>query len=130
MFARATKKSAGEARVIDLRAASALFDVGAGRLTTTEPVTVRSDELKATLRGTIGFDQALALDGRIEIAPAAIAAATDGALVPLRPIPLQLKLVGTPAELQIEVLEIAESVRALVGAVRNGLVGGVAAPLP
>ena len=130
IFARASKKGAGEARVVDLRAASALFDVSGSRLTTNEPVTARSDELKATLRGTIGFDQALALDGQVEIAPAAIAAATDGALVPLRPIPLQLRLVGAPGELQIEVREIAESVRALAGAVRNGLVGGAAAPLP
>ena len=130
MFARAAKKSSGEARVVDLRSASALFEVGSGHLTTTEPVSLRSDDLKASLRGTIGFDQALALDGQIEIAPQAIAAATDGALVPLRPIPLQLRIVGNPVELQIEVLEIAESVRALLGSVRNGLTGGVAAPLP
>lgn len=130
IFARAAKKSAGEARAIDLRAASALFAVGSRRLTTTEPVSVRSDDLKASLLGTIGFDQTLALDGQIEIAPRAVAAATDGTLVPLRPIPLKLRIVGAPSGLQIEVLEIAESVRALVGAVRNGIAGGVAAPLP
>jgi AsmA-like protein len=130
IFARAAAKSAGTTRVIDLREASALFAVGSSRLTTTDPILVRSDDLTASVRGTIGFDQTLALDGQLTIAPRAIAAATDGELVPVRPIPLQVRVAGAPRTLQIEILELAESVLALRGAVRNGLLGGVAAPLP
>ncbi len=130
IFAREAKKSAGRIRGLDLREASALFDVGSKGLTTTDPIVVRSDDLAVSLRGTIGFDQALALDGRLELAARAVAAATDGALVPVRPIPVQLRIVGGPKGLEIEVLELAESVRALAGSIRNGLAGGTGPPLP
>jgi hypothetical protein len=105
--------------------------VGASGLTTAEPLLVRSDDLTASVRGTLGFDQSLALDGQLSLAVRAIAAATDGKLVPLRPIPLRLRVVGGPSALSLEILELADSVLALRGAVMNGLVGGgVAAPVP
>jgi hypothetical protein len=130
IFAQAAKKSAGKTRLIELREASGRFDVGSNRLTTSEPFVVRSDDLTASVRGTIGFDQALALEGQLSLAPRAIAAATEGTLVPVRPIPLQLRVSGDASAISLEILELSESVLALRGAVRNGLAGGVAAPLP
>jgi hypothetical protein len=131
IFAHAASKSAGATRQIDLREVSARFDVGSSGLTTAEPLLVRSDDLTASVRGTLGFDQSLALDGQLSLAVRAIAAATDGKLVPLRPIPLQLRVVGGPSALSLEILELADSVLALRGAVMNGLLGGgIAAPLP
>ena len=129
LFARAMKKHAGVPVALDLREASALLDVGSGALTTTEPILLRSDDLVARLRGTIGFDRAIALDGQLEISPRVVAVVTDRALVPVRPIPLRLRIVGPSSALQLELLELGETVLALRGALRNGLAGGAAATL-
>jgi hypothetical protein len=130
IFARATKKRAGAPLTIDLREVAARFDVGSNQLTTAEPILFSSDDLVAHLRGTIGFNRAVALEGQLEFSPRAIAEATSRALVPVRPIPLRLQLSGPTSALQLELLELGESVLALRGAVRNGLFGGAAATLP
>lgn len=124
IFERAAKKRAGEPRSIDLREASATFELGGGKLTTTEPVVLRSDDLTARLRGTIGLDRTLGLEGDVDVAASAIAAMSKGRLVPLRTIPLKLRVGGAAGDLRLELLDLGDTARALRGAVRNGLLGG------
>src|SRR5262249_41575380 len=85
------------------------------------PVAIDGEDFTAKLTGSIGKDRALSLDGLIEIPPHVIAKASDRFLVPVRPIPLKLRIFGEVGDTKIELLELKESVAALRGAIRNAI---------
>ncbi len=123
-LAERMRKKQGDRKVpIHLREATALFELGASKLTLKEPILLRADAFNVRLDGTIGLDGVPALDGRIDFASQAIAEATKGWLVPQSPIPLRLKLYGDAKELKVELIEIADSLAALRGAQENAVEG-------
>jgi hypothetical protein len=121
-LAERLRKKQGDRQVaLHFREAAALFALGGGKLALKEPVLLRADAFTVRLDGTVGLDGTPALDGQIDIAPQAIAEATKGWLIPLRTIPLRLKLSGDAGELKVELIEIGASLTALAGARENAV---------
>ena len=78
-LAERLRKKQGDRQVaLHFREASALFALGANKLTLKEPALLRADAFTIHLDGAVGLDGAPALDGQIDIAPQAIADATKG----------------------------------------------------
>jgi uncharacterized protein involved in outer membrane biogenesis len=126
---RAEEKRKDKPRILDLRRAVIVLDVGADKLATRGPVLVESPDFTARITGTIGKDGALALDGKIEIPPHVIAEGTERKLVPVGPIPLKLRVAGDTKAPTLELLELGETIAAFRGAIRNA-VDNAAMPVP
>ncbi len=129
LMQKEAQKHAGEARTLDLRAASAEVDLAAGKATLRTPMLLRSDDFTVHVTGTLGEGTALALDGQVEIPPHVIAAASGGKLVPVGPIPLKMRLFDDGGGRKLELLELKETAAAFRGSLLNA-VGKRGAPVP
>lgn len=121
---RRAKSPPPRTRTVDLREVSAAFTLDRGKLTTKTPLVVRSDDLDARLEGAVGPDKALSLDGRIQFSARAVAERTGGALTPKGAVPLRLHVGGRLGAPQIELFDLADTLRAL----RSGGVFGTDPP--
>jgi hypothetical protein len=89
-------------------------EIAGGRLRLTDPLRFDSDDSQGSLRGSIGFADTLALEGDLLIKPRAIAAATQGRFVVSRDVPVKVRVTGPRAAPQIEILDLAHTVRELL----------------
>lgn len=132
-LARLAEKNRGKEkkRRLDLaiRAAHAALDVAGGKVTTRAPITIAGADFTASLSGTIGGGPDLSLEGEVDLAPHVIADATKRALIPVRPVPLKLRLFEDAEGRKVEFLELSGTLLALRGALRNA-VDNAAAPVP
>lgn len=126
---KAAEKRRGTIHTIDLREASASLDIDAGKAKTVTPIQLKGDDFRAELSGTLGEGGALALDGKVEIMPHVIAEASKRKLIPVRPVPLKLRLFDDGTGRKLELLELRDTVAALAGALRNA-VDNAAMPVP
>ncbi len=129
LMKKEAQKHAGEKRTLDLREASADFDLAAGKGTTRTPLLLRSEDFTVRWTGTVGEGTALALDGQLEILPHVIAAASGRKLIPLGPIPLKLRLFDDGGGRKLELLELKETAAAFRGSLLNAI-GNGGAPVP
>lgn len=113
-----------------LRDLSARFGIANGRLSTTSPLTLSSDEGGLKLGGWIGLDQRLGLTGELQVAAAAISAASGGRVVPSGPLPVNLRIGGTLSGPEIEVVDLQRTVAALAGMLLKGKAKGILEKLP
>jgi hypothetical protein len=77
------------------------------------PLRVQTEEAALRFAGSIGLDGGLALDGQIDIEPAAIQAATRGRLRPQREIPVLVRVTGTRDAPRIEFVDLQRTLAAL-----------------
>lgn len=96
------------------------FAVEEGKLKTTKPIELGSEEGSVKLNGNIGLDQSLALGGNMEIAPKALELISAGRLKMGRPLPLDVKVGGTLTSPKVEVVNIEKTVAALAANLLQG----------
>lgn len=77
------------------------------------PLRMQTEEAAMRFAGSIGLDGGLALDGQIDIEPAAIQAATKGRLRPQREVPVRVRITGDRDAPKIEFLDLKTTLMAL-----------------
>ncbi|MFO0756860.1 MAG: AsmA-like C-terminal region-containing protein [Byssovorax sp.] len=115
-FERAREKHDPNKTPLELRQVKGTFELGPSKVTFKEPLLLAAQDFDARLQGSVSLAGIPALDGQIDIHPEAIHQATKGFLLPLRPVPLRLKVDGEGDEIKLELIEIGESLLSLRGA--------------
>jgi hypothetical protein len=106
--------------------AHALFDVANERWTTVSPFLADTGFGAVSLHGQFNPGPHFALEGEIELDPVALQEMTRGQLAPDGVLPLAVRLQGAPGTIDLELLEPASTVRALLRArVRAAMGRGV-----
>lgn len=111
--------------VLDAKEASLALALDRGKVVTRSPFVLRTDDLEARLEGHVATDAGISLDGVVLFSPRAVEARSGGALVPKEPVPLKLHVGGRAGAPEIELVELADTLRALRGA---GAAPGADAP--
>ncbi len=111
---------APSARTLDLREVSASLTLDRGKIATRAPIVLRSDDLEARLEGAVGADGILALEGRAEFSARSVAERSGGALAPKAAVPLRLRIGGRLGAPEIELFDLADTLRAIRGAAPIG----------
>lgn len=110
----------GGNRDMTLRDLQAQFRIENGRLQTTTPIKINTEEGALALSGSIGLDKSLNLTGSFDLQPKTISAATGGKVVPANPIPVSLRIGGSLNGPQMQIVDIGRTVAALLQAVARG----------
>lgn len=106
--------------------AHALFDLANERWTTVSPFLADTGFGAVSLHGEFNPGPRFSLEGEIELDPAALQEMTRGQLAPDGVLPLAVRLQGAPGAIDLELLEPASAVRALLRArVRAAMGRGV-----
>ena len=113
-----------------LRDLNARFQIHDGKLETSQPLALKTDEGALRVSGAVGLDQRLMLRGDIQIEPQAISAASGGKIVPSGPLPVSLKIGGTLKAPEIEIVDLPRTALALGGMLLKGKAKGVLDKLP
>lgn len=107
-------------RDMAIRDLQARFRIDGGKLHTTTPIRMTTEEGALSLGGAIGLDNSLLLTGSLDLAPKAVSAATAGKVVPDAPIPVGLRLLGTLTAPQFELVDPGRTAAALLSAILRG----------
>ncbi len=106
--------------------AHGLFDVANERWTTASPFLADTGFGAVSLHGQFNSGARFELEGQLELDPAALQEMTRGQLAPDGVLPLAVRIQGAPGTIDLELLEPASAVRALLRArVRAAMGRGV-----
>jgi hypothetical protein len=103
-----------------MRDLAAQFRIENGRLHTTSPITMHTDDGGLSLSGSIGLDKSLALTGNLDLPPQTISAATGGKFVPDANIPVAINIGGTLSSPQISLANPVQTAAVLLAAIARG----------
>jgi hypothetical protein len=101
--------------------ATAAFRVGGGKITTSSPLVIHTDQGTVTFDGTVGFDRSLSITGSVVIPPATIEKATKGLLVPYGDATVKLRIDGSSESPRIQLVDLEGTVKALRGSWLHGI---------
>lgn len=93
-------------KALAFRDVQGAFRVEDGRAKLQQPLRLRTPQGPLTLTGWIGLDKTMKLDGRLDMAPGVIAAATGGKLRPPKAMPVGLTLSGPVNHPRITGIEV------------------------
>ena len=115
-----TAASVLSSKDLSMKDLAASLRIQDGKLNTTTPIKLTTEQGALNLTGSIGLDKSLALLGNLDLSPQAVSAATGGKIVPDVPVPVALRIGGTLSNPQFSLADPVRTVSVLTAAVLRG----------